>query len=61
MQHTVEETQSIFVDHDQYCELLTSRRQLVRQDDPRKCLRGLLDTESGVCYLIEEDRLARDR
>jgi hypothetical protein len=51
------ETESIAADV--YCELLTSRRTLLRSDDRARGIRGLWDPESGVRYVVEESRLLR--
>ena len=49
-----------FVDRDEYCQLLVSRKHLSRCDDPRARILGLLDSETGVRFVIEEDCLFRD-
>ncbi len=49
-----------FVDRDEYCQLLVSRKHLSRCDDPFARTCGLLDSETGVRFVIEEDRLFQD-
>ena len=49
-----------FVDRDEYCQLLVSRKHLSRSDDPCARILGLLDSETGVRFVIEEDRLFQD-
>lgn len=46
-----------FVDASEYCALAISNRALVRLDDASNSLRGLHDPESGVTYVIHEDKL----
>ena len=48
-----------FVDREEFCRLLVSRRGLERLDDPRARARGLLDRSTGVRFLIESERLQR--
>lgn len=49
----------VFVDRDEFCRLLTSRRSLKRADDIAKQLACLVDHTSGRRYAIERDRLFR--
>jgi hypothetical protein len=49
--------QRIFVDRDQFCELLISYRKLTRSDDPTIRAQGLLDVERGRWYLITRAEL----
>jgi len=46
-----------FVHRDEFCKLLLSSKKLVRSDEPRASLRGLLDLETGMRYLIEQENL----
>jgi hypothetical protein len=51
-----------FLEREAYCELLISpRRRLERSDDERANVRGLVDHDTGMRYLIEEERLMPDR
>ena len=47
-----------FVHRDEFCELLLSFKRMIRSDEPDVNVRGLLDVESGIRYLIEQERLA---
>jgi len=49
--------QRIFVDRDEFCELLISCRKLTRSDDPATRARGLMDAENGRWYLIKQAEL----
>jgi hypothetical protein len=49
--------QRLFVSAPEFCALAISNRSLVRWDEAKNCLRGLYDPESGVIYLIHEDKL----
>ena len=50
----------VFVDRNEFCELLLSFKKLVRSDEPAVSIRGLLDVESGERYVIgQEDLFAR--
>ena len=46
-----------FVEPSEYCELLVSTRRLQRCDDLASGIRGLLDLETGMRFLIEDERL----
>jgi len=48
-----------FVSPSQFCELLTSRRNLLRSDDRTAQLRGLVDPSIGVRFLVREEDLAK--
>jgi hypothetical protein len=48
---------STVVQRDEFCSLLLSTRRLVRSDEPRLGMRGLLDTETGARFLIEQEKL----
>lgn len=50
-----------FVEADAYCRLVTSRRYLVRMDDHARGLRGLLDPDARVYYVVEERKLLYSR
>jgi hypothetical protein len=52
---TGRETRS--VEPEVYCQLITSRRQLIRDDDLERGERGLYDPESRIRFVVEEDRL----
>ena len=47
----------VYVDRDKFCDLLISRRRLYRADDNIAKLRGLVDVDRGIRYLIEESKL----
>lgn len=53
------ERQTRLVGLEDYCALLTSRRNLERANDPVRGFLGLLDPESGVRYMIDERDLLR--
>ena len=46
-----------FVDPYEFQSLAVSTRRLVRADDPAAGLRGLLDIDTGTCFVTEEERL----
>jgi hypothetical protein len=46
-----------FVTGDEFCRLITSRRQLERWDDHALGLRGLLDSASAIRWVIHERQL----
>jgi|GEM_PF-3808800 len=46
-----------FVHPMHFRELLVSRKRLTRSDHARANLRGLIDLESGVEFLVEEEML----
>jgi hypothetical protein len=48
---------STFVQRDEFCSLLLSTRRLVRSDEPGRGVRGLLDMDTGVRFLIEQEKL----
>ncbi len=48
---------TVRVDRDRYCQLLISRKNLERWDSPDGRLRGLVDVETGVLYVIEVEKL----
>jgi hypothetical protein len=48
-----------YVSPSQFCELLTSRRNLLRSDDRTAKLRGLVDPSIGVRFLVREEDLAK--
>jgi hypothetical protein len=48
-----------FVSPTQFCELLVSRRNLLRSDDRGAKLRGLIDPIIGVRFLVHEEELAK--
>lgn len=50
-------TNSTFVQREEFCRLLLSTRRLVRSDEPDINVRGLLDTETGDRFLIEQEKL----
>jgi hypothetical protein len=52
-----ENANSTFVQRDEFCSLLLSTRRLVRSDEPRLGVRGLLDVETGTRFLIEQEKL----
>ena len=45
------------VQRSEYCELAVSRKRLQRCDQLAPGIRGLLDLETGMRFLIEEERL----
>jgi len=45
------------VERSEYCELLVSTRRLQRCDDLASGIRGLLDLDTGVRFLIKEEKL----
>lgn len=50
-------TQTVYVDRNQFCKLLISRKQLIRSDDQLQQMRGLMDVTTGVLYLTRECEL----
>lgn len=46
-----------FVERDEFCSLLIGFRELVRADQSDEGIQGLLDLNSGMHYLIEEEKL----
>jgi hypothetical protein len=46
-----------YVQREEFCRLLLSTRHLVRSDEPDLNVRGLLDTETGTRFLIEQEKL----
>jgi hypothetical protein len=42
-----------------FVSLMLSRRQMFRVDDPGTVVRGLLDPETGVRYVIDDCEYAR--
>lgn len=46
-----------FVPRDEFCRLLLSSRRMVRSDERDKHICGLLDTETGARFLIEQEKL----
>ena len=46
-----------FVDSQEFCELLVGFKRLVRSDEKELQLRGLLDLDTGVRYLIDQNHL----
>ncbi len=46
-----------FVEPSEFCRLLNSRRRMVRCDELSVGVRGVLDTETGVRFLVETERL----
>ena len=46
-----------FVARDEFCKLLLSSQRLVRSDEPRSQVRGLLDLDTGKRFLIEQENL----
>jgi hypothetical protein len=47
------------IDPDEYCLLAVSSRRLVRADEPKAELRGLLDPVTNERFFTEEERLFR--
>ena len=45
------------IDRAQFCELLLSRRKLIRRDDPFCGLVGLVDAQSGKWFVLQEQAL----
>jgi hypothetical protein len=52
-----ETSQLSFVQRDEFCKLLLSSKKMIRSDEPRASVRGLLDVETGRRYLIEQENL----
>lgn len=46
-----------FLEPDEFCQLLVSRRRLWRADDGSAEVQGVLEPETGVRFLIERERL----
>lgn len=46
-----------FVQRDEFCRLLLSSRRLVRSDEPRLKMRGLMDLDTGDRFFIEQEKL----
>jgi hypothetical protein len=47
----------IFVEPTEFSALIVSRRRLIRADESKAKLCGLLDPESGQRYVVERERL----
>ncbi len=45
------------VDVEQFCSLALSRREVIRSDDAANGIRGLVDVEGRVRYVIQESQL----
>jgi hypothetical protein len=54
---TIGSSHSTFLRASEFVRLATSRRKLLRADEPRLGVRGLVDPQTGVRYLIEIARL----
>lgn len=52
-----ERSEFTFVQRDEFCRLLLSYKRMVRSDEPDVHVRGLLDTETGTRFLIEQEKL----
>jgi len=52
-----ERSEFTFVQREEFCRLLLSTRRMVRSDEPDLRVRGLLDTETGTRFLIEQEKL----
>jgi hypothetical protein len=46
-----------YVQREEFCRLLLSTRRMVRSDEPDLNVRGLLDTETGARFLIQQEKL----
>ena len=46
---------------DEFCQMLVSNRHLIRVDHPELMLRGLLDPEQGLQFVVEEEKLRDHR
>lgn len=46
-----------FVDRWEFCWLLVSSRRITRADETAAGIRGLLDLDRNIRYLIEEEKL----
>jgi hypothetical protein len=55
--HVSERSDCRFVESEEFCRLLVGKNRLIRADDSSLDLRGLLDLETGVRYLIETRKL----
>lgn len=47
----------VFVDRDKFCDLLVSRKRLVRSDSHEENVRGLSDLDRNIRYVIREEEL----
>jgi len=45
------------VQREEFCRLLLSSRRLVRSDEPRLRMRGLVDLDTGDRFFIEQEKL----
>ena len=45
------------VPREEFCRLLLSTRRLVRSDEPRLRMRGLMDLDTGDRFCIEQEKL----
>jgi hypothetical protein len=45
------------VQREEFCRLLLSTRRLVRSDEPRLRMRGLMDLDTGARFCIEQEKL----
>lgn len=45
------------VQREEFCRLLLSSRRLVRSDEPRLRMRGLMDLDTGDRFFIEQEKL----
>ncbi len=52
-----EHSEFTIVQREEFCRLLLSSRRMVRSDEPDVHVRGLLDTETGARFLIEQEKL----
>jgi hypothetical protein len=52
-----ESSEYTFVQRDEFCRLLLSSRRLVRSDEPRLKMRGLMDLDTGDRFFIEQEKL----
>ncbi len=46
-----------FVEPDEFCDLLVSRHPFLRADESAASARGLLDPNTGLQILVEDERL----
>ena len=49
-----------YVEPEEYCRLVVSRRQLERHDDGDRCWRGLRDPDSQMVYYVDETTLLNE-
>jgi hypothetical protein len=56
---TNEYLDSKFVQPSEFLSLLLSRRELIRSDDIRRDVRGLLDVRTGQRFLVRQENLRR--